>query len=247
MVVFQQDGHDRVEGQPRCVGADLVEDLLTAVLVHGENRRRDLRHRLDAEFVVHVAHGHHVAVGQAGRDAEEVRRHVGQIGDIVGVLAARFVLAAFVGRSKGLLNRFFVDFLVVSHSLFCRLVIVRRGLVLRREHAALALPLASGRGRIRRRPAGLSTTACAGRRSRTGRLTTTTHPMTSTENQTVLLPVAIWLGGTKLQDEGQQCAAEAETSRGATSGRFSCPDGTGGACPSSCTAGRWLPRTSACT
>ena len=111
MVVFQQNGHDRVEGQPRCVGADLVEDLLTAVLVHGEDRRRDLRHRFDAEFVVHVAHGHHVAVGQAGRDAEEVRRHVGQIGDIVGVLAAGFVLAAFVGRSKGLLNRFFVDFL----------------------------------------------------------------------------------------------------------------------------------------
>ena len=111
VVVFEQDGHDRVEGESRGVGADLAEHLLAAVLVHGEDRRGDLRHRFDAELVVRVAHGHHVAVGEAGRDAEQVRRHIGQIGDIVGVFAAGFVFAAVVCHLHGILNRFFVDLL----------------------------------------------------------------------------------------------------------------------------------------
>ena len=111
MVVFEQDRHDRIERQPRRIGADLRQHLLCAVLVHRQDGRRDFRYRFDAEFVIGVAHGDHLPVGQAGRDAEEGRRYVGQVGDIVGVLAARFVLAALVGLLYGLANRCVVDFL----------------------------------------------------------------------------------------------------------------------------------------
>ena len=111
MVVFEQDRHDRIERQPRRIGADLRQHLLCAVLVHRQDGRRDFRYRFDAEFVIGVSHGDHFAVGQAGRDAEEGRRYVGQVGDIVGVLAARFVLAALVGLLYGLANRCVVDFL----------------------------------------------------------------------------------------------------------------------------------------
>ena len=93
------------------IGADLRQHLLCAVLVHRQDGRRDFRYRFDAEFVIGVAHGDHLPVGQAGRDAEEGRRYVGQVGDIVGVLAARFVLAALVGLLYGLANRCVVDFL----------------------------------------------------------------------------------------------------------------------------------------
>ena len=178
MLLFEQQRHDRVEGQPRGVGADPVEDLLRSVLVHGENRRGDLRHRFDAEDVVRVADRHDVAVGQTGRDAEERRRYAGQVGDVVGVLAALLLLAAVVGGFDGRPDRLFVDFLnhdgkvlrmsdvIRLRSIFARILPLPRV-------SPLYLPrfrsVPNGRGRSRRRPAGRATKACAGRRSRRGR------------------------------------------------------------------------------
>ena len=60
-----------------------------------------LRHRLDTEAVVGVAHGDESAVRQAQTDAEQVGIHVGEIGNVVGILAALDVLAGFVGVVHG--------------------------------------------------------------------------------------------------------------------------------------------------
>ena len=55
------------------------------------------RHRLDAQAVVGVADGDDASVGQAQADAEQVGIDVGQIGDVVGILAVLDALAGFVG------------------------------------------------------------------------------------------------------------------------------------------------------
>ena len=80
-----------VASAPMCRGS------LRAVLFQCQNSRVHLRDRLDAEAVVGVAHRDEPAVRQAQTDAEQVGIHVGEIGNVVGVLAALDVLAGFVG------------------------------------------------------------------------------------------------------------------------------------------------------
>ena len=100
-VVFQQDGEDGVERQPRGIGADVVEDRLRAVLFQCQNSRVHFRDRFNAEAVVGVAHRDEPAVRQAQTDAEQVGIHVGEIRNVVGILAALDVLAGFVGVVHG--------------------------------------------------------------------------------------------------------------------------------------------------
>ena len=55
----------------------------------------------DAEPIVGIAHGDDAPVGQTDADAEQTGIHVGQIGDVMGVLAALQVFARGVGIFDG--------------------------------------------------------------------------------------------------------------------------------------------------
>ena len=63
------------------------------------------------EAIVSISHMDGLPVEQADTDSKEIFVDICQVGDIVGVLAARFVLAALVGLLYGLANRCVVDFL----------------------------------------------------------------------------------------------------------------------------------------
>ena len=67
------------------------------MLLQRQNGRVHLRHRLDTEAVVGVAHGDESAVRQAQTDAEQTGIDVREIRDIMRVLAALDVLAGFIG------------------------------------------------------------------------------------------------------------------------------------------------------
>lgn len=75
--------------------------MVAAELAQYEDGRVHLRYRLDAEAVVGVAHRDDAPVGQANADAEQVGIHVGQVGNVMGVLAAGEVLACGIGIFDG--------------------------------------------------------------------------------------------------------------------------------------------------
>lgn len=111
MVVLEQDSHDRVEGQSGRIGADLVEHRVGPVLLHGQNGRRNFRHRLDAEYVIRIAGLDDLSVGQADRNAEKLRRDIGQKRYVIGVLATVVPSEFLVSLVDGLVHLLSVEFL----------------------------------------------------------------------------------------------------------------------------------------
>ena len=105
MVVFEQDRHDRVERQSGCVRTDLLQDYIRAVLFHHEDGGRNLRDGFYTEYVARVSDLDHLTVRQANRETEQRRRHIGQIGNVIGIFAARI---AFHNVVRLLYNGFYL-------------------------------------------------------------------------------------------------------------------------------------------
>ena len=111
MVVLEQDGHDRVERQSGRIGADLVEHRIGPVLLHGQDSRRNLRHRFDAEHVIRIA-GLDDLIGQ--------KRYV--IGILTAVVPSEFLVSLVDGLVHLLSIELLHDQIFLSFSL--RLVAV---------------------------------------------------------------------------------------------------------------------------
>ena len=92
------DRDDGVEGLAGSVHADVVDERLLARLLHHPRHREDLGHRLDRDFRRDVAGGVDLSVGRHERNPEQVRVHLGQRRDVVGVLALVKVLVLLVRR-----------------------------------------------------------------------------------------------------------------------------------------------------
>lgn len=111
VVVLEQDGHDRVERQPGRIGADLVEHRIGPVLLHGQDSRRNLRHRFDAEHVIRIAGLDDLSVGQADRNAEKLRRDIGQKRYVIGILTAVVSSEFLVSLVDGLVHLLSIELL----------------------------------------------------------------------------------------------------------------------------------------
>lgn len=126
MVVFQKYGENGIKRKPGGVGPDPFEHTLWSMLDHGENRRRDLRHRLDTEAVFRIAETERCAVGERHAQAEKLRVDIGQIRDIAGVSTPLDIFRLGVCLRGGLLDLSESNLSFHSQQLIC-LVERKRG------------------------------------------------------------------------------------------------------------------------
>jgi hypothetical protein len=94
------NGRHGIEGPSSRFGTDSLKHFFRTQFLHSERERKDLGNRLDGEGIIHVTQSQYLVIRGDNGDAKQLRVHLGEVGNVVGVLAGRITLEFFVSLAN---------------------------------------------------------------------------------------------------------------------------------------------------